>query len=332
MLLGLALAAVSGVFDGSTALPLHFVKRWRWENVWLVFSLFGMILVPWLVASFVLPNPLTIYASAPRNALIAILCFGAGWGIGSILFGLGVTRVGMGLGNAVVISVTAVNGALLPLVIFHPAKLGTFEGNLVFFALGLLVVGIILCSLAARRRKEEKPLLLREKTDMFLGLIICIVSGVFSPCVNFAFAFGYPVSEAALKSGTGELGASVAVLVLMLSGSFVVSAGYCIYLLNRNHTWNDFFLPGSASQWFCGFLMGSAQQSAFLIYGVATVYMGSIGPVVGWPVYMAMIILTANFWGWIRGEWRGSDQRTYLYLFCGIVLIVLPIYLVSLVQ
>jgi len=68
------------------------------------------------------------------------------------------------------------------------------------------------------------------------------------------------------------------------------------------------------------------------VYGIATIYMGPIGPVLGWPVYMAMVIVTANFWGWVRGEWRGSDRKTYAYLFCGIVTIIIAIYIVSLGQ
>ncbi len=78
--------------------------------------------------------------------------------------------------------------------------------------------------------------------------------------------------------------------------------------------------------------MGLASIGSFLVYGIAVIWMGSIGPVLGFPVYMAMIIVTANFWGLWRGEWRGSDRRTYTYLLSGILIIVTAIYWVSLGQ
>jgi L-rhamnose-H+ transport protein len=332
ILIGLTLALFSGTLDGSMAFPMQYASRWRWENIWLVYSIFGMLLIPWFVASLTLANSLEIYQQSPRNALWAAFVFGAGWGVGSLLFGTGITLVGMSLGYALVVSLTAVNGALIPLVVLNPERLGSFQGKMIFLALGVLLVGISLCSLAAQRRKDEKPLLKRERTHFVFGLLTCIIAGFFSPMLNLAFAFGAPVSQAALALGASKIGASIALLNLTLFAGFLPSAGYSIYLLNKNRTWKEFFQANSASHWFYGFMMGLPSLGAFLVYGIATIYMGPIGPVLGWPVYMAMVIVTANFWGWIRGEWRGSDRRTYTYLFSGILTIVVAIYFVSLSQ
>ena len=90
--------------------------------------------------------------------------------------------------------------------------------------------------------------------------------------------------------------------------------------------------PEVESHWFYGFMMGLPSLGAFLICGVATIYLGAIGPVLGWPVYMGMVIVTANIWGWIRGEWPGSDLKTYVYLSTGILSIITAVYVVSLGQ
>ena len=329
---GLGLAILSGTLDGSMALPMQFASRWRWENIWLVYSIFGMVLIPWGVASITCSNALLIYEQSPNEALWAAFGFGAGWGIGSLLFGTGITLVGMSLGYALVVSLTAVNGALIPLIVLNPEKLGTFQGKMIFLALGVLLVGISLCSLAARRRKSEKPLLARERTRFGLGLLACISAGFFSPMLNFAFAFGAPVSQTALSLGASKMGASIALLNLTMFAGFVPSAAYCIYLLNKNGTWNEFFLANTASHWFYGFMMGLPSLGAFLVYGIATIYLGAIGPVLGWPVYMGMVIVTANIWGFARGEWRGSDLKTYVYLCCGVFAIIMAVYIVSLGQ
>jgi L-rhamnose-H+ transport protein len=332
MVLGLALSFLSGILDGSTVLPLHFVKKWRWENIWLVFCASEMILVPFITAAIALPEPLAVYASVPAKVLLTTIAFGVAFGVGNILFGLGVTRIGMGLGNAVVVSFTAVNGSLIPLIFLHPDKLGTPAGRLMFGALAVLVAGIVLCSVAARRRKEERALLLRERPNLVTGLLVCVAAGFFSPCVNFAFAFGQPLSAAAVAHGASDVGSGIAVLVPTLLGAFTLSIIYCGYLLSRNRTWGDFLIADTKGHWVSGFLMGCFNGGAFVVYGMATARMGSMGTVVGWPVYMATIILTANFWGWLRGEWRGCDRRTYVQLFVGVALILFAIYLVSRVQ
>ena len=332
ILLGLTLAVFSGTLDGSMAVPMQFASRWRWENIWLVYSVFGMIVLPWLVALLTLSNVLKIYEQTPTQALWAAFIFGAGWGIGSLLFGTAITLVGMSLGYALVVSLTAVNGALIPLVVLNPEKLGTFQGKMIFLALAVQLVGIALCSFAARRRKDEKPLLARERTDFFFGLLACVCAGFFSPMLNLAFAFGAPISHSALAHGASEIGASIALLNLTLFAGFLPSVAYTAYLLNKNNSWREFIHVDSVSHWFYGFMMGLPSLAAFLVYGIATIRMGPIGPVLGWPVYMAMVIVTANFWGLIRGEWRGSDWQTYAFLFSGILIMIAAICIVSLSQ
>jgi L-rhamnose-H+ transport protein len=332
MLVGLALSVLSGILDGSTVLPMHFVRKWRWENIWLVFCGSEMILVPLLTAALVLPEARAVYESVPSGIVLTTVLFGLMFGLGNLLFGLGVTRVGIGLGNAIVVSLCAVNGSLIPFIFLSPEKLGTPAGKLLFVALGIMVAGILLCSSAARRRKEEKALLAQQKPNMVSGILICIASGFFSPCLNFAFAFGAPLSQAAVKHGAGAVGSGLAVLVPALIGAFTVSVACCAYVLTRNRTWSDFLLPDTGSSWFCGFLMGCFNGGAFIVFGIATAHMGTLGPVVGWPVYMAMIVVTANTWGWIRGEWRGCDRVTYAQLFAGIALIIAAICLVSRIQ
>jgi len=332
LFIGFNLAILSGMLDGSMASPMQLAKSWRWENIWLVYSLFGMLLVPWSFAFFALEDPLHIYELAPRSALYAAFVFGGGWGIGSILFGTGITLAGMSFGYATVVSLTAVLGSLIPMIILNPTKLRTFQGNIIIVALFVLLIGVSLCSLAASRRKEQKPLLKRERTHFLLGLIACVAAGFFSPMLNLAFAFGFPISATALSYGSGDIGASLALLNIVLLAGFVPNVIYSLFLLRKNRTSNEFFQAGSVSNWFYGFLMGLLSFGAFLVYGIANVYLGPMGPVVGWPIYMAVVILTANFWGLIRGEWSKADKKTMILLFSGLSVIVVAIYLVSLGQ
>jgi hypothetical protein len=51
--------------------------------------------------------------------------------------------------------------------------------------------------------------------------------------------------------------------------------------------------------------------------------------VVGWPLFTAMIIITANVWGALAGEWKGSAWTTYAFSWAGIAILLLAIGIIS---
>lgn len=328
MYLGLLLAALGGSADASMAFVMGLARRWRWENIWLVWAVSGCLLMPWAMVFFLLsdPGPLEVYRQVPVATLTKVVLFGAAWGVGAILYGLGIVRVGMGLGMGIVIGLTAANGALLPLILKDGQLLLTPQAGFIFLAVALLVSGIVLCSLAAHRRKTEKPLLEREPTGFALGLVFCILSGFASPMINLAFTAGIEINNAAEQLGASPLGAGTAPIAPILSAGFLVNALYCIYLLSRNHTWGDFARVDALSHWFYGVAMGMLQTTGFLIYTVAANRIDKStelgGTVLGWPVYTAAVILVGNLEGLFRGEWKGSDRRTYALLFGGLVVLI----------
>ena len=337
MITGLLLATVGGIADTSAFFVMQFARHWRWENIWLVWAVSALIVFPWLVVFVLVKDPFSVYVQAPPKDMALALIFGVGWGIGAVFYGMGLVRVGMSLAVGIVVSLCAVNGALIPLLVLHPKKAFSAQGAIICLGLLVVVAGIVLCSIAARRRKEEKPLLAREKASFGLGVLFCVLAGFFSPMLNLAIAFGQGVSETATKlnSATGtwsprEIGEGIVLLAPILSAGFLANAIYCTYLLSRNRTWKDFAKSNTCSHWFFGFLMGAMQMSAFLTYAIATVLIGPMGPVLGWPVYTVMAVLTGNVQGIIRGEWKGSDNRTYLYLFMGILILILSVVVITL--
>ena len=60
---GLALVVAAGVMGGSFTIPLKFVRGWAWETSWLLYSLVGMVLVPWLLVAWAVPHPMAGFAS-----------------------------------------------------------------------------------------------------------------------------------------------------------------------------------------------------------------------------------------------------------------------------
>jgi len=57
--------------------------------------------------------------------------------------------------------------------------------------------------------------------------------------------------------------------------------------------------------------------------------MGPLGLVLGWPVFMAAIVLTANAWGFLTGEWRNAGRRAVTWATRGNLLLVIGICVIA---
>ena len=108
--LGVALVLFGGMLNGSFALPMKRMPAWRWENTWLVYSVVGMLLAPWLFAITTVPCLAEVYHRASGHAFFLVLLFGLASGTGSMLFGLGIARLGLALGFAIILGIICVVG------------------------------------------------------------------------------------------------------------------------------------------------------------------------------------------------------------------------------
>ena len=65
------------------------------------------------------------------------------------------------------------------------------------------------------------------------GLLICIISGVFSSGLNIAISFGSKMEDLAKDYGTPAAFSDNAEWGLAVGGGFLVNAIYCMYRLTR---------------------------------------------------------------------------------------------------
>ena len=49
--LGLTLLVLAGAMNGSFTLPMKFTRSWAWENTWLSWTFFALLLFPILLAA-----------------------------------------------------------------------------------------------------------------------------------------------------------------------------------------------------------------------------------------------------------------------------------------
>jgi|YelNatPaOPRAMG01_1025707.scaffolds.fasta_scaffold10221_2 L-rhamnose-H+ transport protein len=332
--LGAALVVVAaGLVHGSFALPMKKLKDWRWENIWLVYSVAGLIFVPALLAFVSVPQLGTVYATTPASNIALVAIFGFGWGLGSTLFGLGIAQLGLALGFAIILGITSSVGSLLPLLLSHPEELATRRGLTLLAGLAIAIVGIIACSIAgAQREKDQKGTSGGAPRKSFLsGLLICLASGILSPMLNFGFVYGKPLQDAATALGARSDLASTVIWVPALAGGFLANAGYAVYLLNKNKTWSVYGQAGiPRTYWVLAALMGLMWFGGIAVYGIGAAAMGSpLGAVVGWPAFMSMVIVTANLWGALTGEWAGAGAKARTMSWTGVGILILAIAVIA---
>jgi len=128
---GLALTLLAGLCSGNCMLPMKFARRWQWENIWLVFSLFSLVILPWALALLLAGNLRGLYCSLLPGQLLLPFILGAAWGVAQVLFGLSIARLGQALGFAIIISLGSLGGTLVPIFFRHRAVLGTVSGALI---------------------------------------------------------------------------------------------------------------------------------------------------------------------------------------------------------
>lgn len=319
---GVLLVFAGGSMQGSWTLPMKYTRGWAWERTWLMYSVLAMIVFPWLLVMLLVPEAGAVYASAGAGVVARAALFGAGWGCGSVLFGLGVAQVGMALGFAVIISLTAAVGSVVPLAVQQPEKLASAQGLTLIGGLVAVIAGIILCAKAGALKETAT-----RGEGLARGLAICVVSGVTSPMMNFAFSFGKSIQDEAVRRGAGAAVASIAVLAVAVSAGFVLNAGYCVLLLARNRSWASqapalrytVFAAVMALLWLVG----------MFCYGMGASKLGEAGTSVGWALFMTIIVLVANFWGLVTGEWKGSPRRAYGYLTAGLSVLIAALVVIA---
>jgi len=329
--LGVFLHAVGGLAAGSFYMAFKKVRNWSWESYWLVNSLFTSVLMPCLVALCTVPQLRLILQEAPRKNILWTFFFGMCWGVGSLTFGLALRYLGMSLGMAMVLGLTASFGTLIP-----PIFMGEFADLIVTTAglatLGgifVCLIGIAGCGWAGM--SKEKELSPQEKVKYIKefnfkkGLAVAFFSGVMSACFAFAVHAGKPIADLAEHYNTPEVWGNSAVLLIIMGGGFITNAACCIVMNIRNRSAANYINSGNASllinYLFCA-IAGITGFLEFMFYGMGTTKMGKYH-FASFSIHLAFVIIFSNMWGLLTHEWKGCSKRTLRLLFLGLFILLL---------
>jgi L-rhamnose-H+ transport protein len=322
LVLGIGLTMVAGLMSGNCMLPMKFARSWKWEHIWLVFSVVSLLVIPWALALALVGSLFGTYQALSIHQLAIPFSFGMGWGIAQVLFGISVARLGLGLAYAIIVGLSALLGTLVPL--FVQLREGTAGHTLALVLTGVtaMLAGICLASWAGQLREREKHgMSSRPRRGYFGALMLAILCGLAAPMLNYSFAFGQDIAREAIRLGTSQVRAGYAVWPVGLAGGLIPNVAYSLYLLSKNHSW-AVFRSTTVPDGLRATLMGVLWMGAFSLYGMGALYLGAYGTSIGWGLLQIFMILTATLSGVLTGEWNRSPLLAKRVLGLGLASLV----------
>ena len=323
---GMCLLLLAGIMNASFSLPMKFVRVWAWENTWLLWSAFALVLLPCALAFATIPAFAGILAGAASVALIVAAC-GAAWGVAQVLFGLALDKIGISLTFSIVLGISAAMGGLIPLVRLHRDKLLTSAGLISLAGIALVLLGVTVSAAAGRMRDRSQHT--ETRTAHFgVGLVMAITSGICASMMNVGFSFGTPLSAAAAAHHANSLFRTDAIWVPLMAGGAIPNLLYCAYLLRKRKSSENYKASTAGRNVLLALAMALLWFGSTVLYGIATAFLGDLGPVVGWPLFMSLIVIVASVLGVWTGEWRNAGSRALriqglavLILVCAVIVL-----------
>ncbi len=351
VVLGAILHFIGGFASGSFYVPFKKVKKWHWESYWIIGGLFSWLIVPPLAAWITVPDFAKIISETSASTFWWTYSWGILWGIGGLMYGLGMRYLGLSLGNSVLLGFTSAFGALVPAIYYNfvstPGKttfndlVNTPWGRIVFAGIIICLIGIFICGYAGVLKEKELPEEKKKDSvkefNLVKGLIVCIVSGILSACFNYGIEAGSPMADvannawrAANPNETIEfLYQNNVTYVVLLWGGLTTNIIWCMLLNARNRTFGDYVDNKAplANNYFFSALAGTIWFLQFFFYGMGESKLGNGAS--SWILHMAFIILVANMWGIALKEWKGVSTKTKITITLGIVAILSSVILVG---
>jgi L-rhamnose-H+ transport protein len=326
---GFLLLVIAALMNASFSLPMKYTRRWAWENTWMVWTFFALVLLPAAVALFTLPDLAAVYRASGFTLLWHVVVFGAGWGLAQVFFGIAVDAIGIALTFSLVLGTSAAMGALIPMVMLHSDKLHTAVGHLLLLGIALLLLGVAICAVAGRLRENRKQMggdaPHKNPTP---GLILAVLCGALASFQNFGLAFGSPLVNLAILHGARPSNAANAVWLPLLMAGAIPNLLYCVYLLRKNSSGGKFMNAGFG-HWVLAFIMGSFWLGSLLLYGACVSRLGALGPSLGWPLYMSLIVVAASLLGIATGEWKQSGRWPLTIQLAGVGTLIVAIVILA---
>ena len=326
------LVTIAGIANATFTLPMKFARHWAWENVWLVWSVMALMVFPVCAAALSIPSLEAVYREAGIGPVAMVALCGAGWGLAQVMFGLSIDAIGIGLAFSIVLGISAAVGSLIPLIRLQRVHHGFPVTGNVLLGIALVLAGVLACAVAGQLRDKAHGGNSTKEKSFAVGLLLSVCSGLCAASMNIGVAFGGPLLRSATAHGASAQQVVYAVWLPLLAAGALPNLLYCAYLLGRKHTWSNFRIQQAPLYAVLAMVMAVLWFFSTALYGIATQWLGDLGVVVGWPVFMSLIVITASVLGIVTGEWKSSGTTPVIFQLAGMLLLVLAVIAFSRIQ
>jgi L-rhamnose-H+ transport protein len=319
---------LAGLLNGSFAVPLKTTRVWKFNHIWTLHSLLALGVMPWIVAMATVPRWSDLLSRVPARGWLMLVGWGVLFGVASLLYGIAVDLLGIALGFAIQLGLSIVLGALLPLLWAGAFGLRSQGDWLFVLGLAMMVAGVVLCAQAGGSKGETgSPSAKRFR----LGLLIAIVGGILAPTLNFGIQYGTVLLSKGAGTGSKQ-GFPVEIYLawaVFLSAAAVVQAGYCFGRVAREHSTQTFGAGLRTRDALQVPVMSLVWIASVFIYGRSAFGLGALGNSFGWPVFVALIILTSNAWGVLLAEWKQAARAAFYRMLAGSVILIVAAFVIG---
>ena len=121
----------------------------------------------------------------------------------------------------------------------------------------------------------------------------------------------------------------VVLLLPILIGGSIPNCLYAAWLLFKNKTHSAYREAGE--YWLVILLMAVMYTGSVLMWGMSSSHsmLGTLGPSVGWALFIGGLVVSSNVGGFATGEWKGAGAQALRWMVTGITLMVLAAALIG---
>lgn len=326
-LLGIIFHAIGGIAAASFYVPYKKVKRWPWEIYWLFGGIFSWLIVPFFVCLVTLGNPIKLLENIPFSVLVWPYMFGVLWGFGGLTFGLTLRYLGISLGTAVALGLTAIFGTLIPPLVDGSLStvIKTSNGQLVLLGILIGIAGIFIIGKSGQLKEKSRTKQTSDNEFNFKkGLVVAIISGILSACFAFGVAAGKQLTELGNEHATNPLFSNSLLFVVIMLGGLTTNSIWCIVKLLQLQSLQTIKFTAVKLNLMNAILCASAGTIwyfQFFFYGMGSTLMRDF-EFASWSLHMSFIILFGTVWGLIFKEWNDTSKNTKVFLAAGLFILV----------
>jgi L-rhamnose-H+ transport protein len=326
---GFLLVLLAAVMNGAYAIPMRFMSRWKWENIWLLWTVLSLWAIPVVMTWAAVPHPIDAYQQTSLGSLLRMGLMGLLWGAGVLLLGMSFPLVGVAVGAAVGLGCAAAMGTLLPILYTGASLLQASTGALVALGVVMVLIGVGVCGFAGQAREHHQGTGTMVAGHSMRGFVYAGVGGTLTAALNLALAAGASITAAVAQQHPSSSAASIAVWLPVLLAGGIPGVVYTLTLLGDNRTFGLFRAGGTAAYWPLVLMMGLLWLGSIVVYGNGVTKIGVLGLVVGWPVFMSGAVIASAAWGSLFGEWKNSGRTAKVSMTAGVLCLMIAITILS---